>query len=91
MAEPSEVAVVTLPEVLDLNAAAPLAAKLRVLRGRPVALDASGVQRVGALCLQVLLSASATWAVDNVPIKLIGASRAFNEASILFGASLFTR
>ena len=90
MVAPTFTMILALPQVLDLNAAAPLAAKLRSLRGRPITLDASGVQRIGGLCLQVLLSASVTWALDNVPLKLLGASSAFNEAAALLGASPFT-
>ena len=90
IAAPSAATVLTLPDMLDLNAAAPLAAKFRVLRGRPVAVDASGVQKLGGLCLQVLLSASVTWAVDNVPLRVVDASSAFREGAALFGASPLT-
>jgi len=49
-----------LPPVLDLNQAAPLKTDLLSLRGRPVVVDAADVERLGGLCLQVLLSARKT-------------------------------
>ncbi|MDB5441262.1 MAG: cheX protein [Caulobacteraceae bacterium] len=75
-----------LADALDLNAAGPLAAQLIGLRGASVTLDASQVQRLGGLCLQVLLSARATWAADGQMFQVIDRSLAFDEALSLFGA-----
>ncbi len=77
-----------LPDVLDLRAAAPLAGDLLVLRGRALRLDASGVQSVGALCLQILLSARVTWQADKNPLTIVTPSTAFNDAMRLFGAPI---
>ena len=55
-----------LPEILDLTCAAPLAESFRALRGVELAVDAAGVQRVGAQCAQVIMSAVATWKADEV-------------------------
>lgn len=87
MADSAEV---RLPAVMDLNAAAPLAAELLALRGRPVRLDASSVERLGGLCLQVLLSARATWAADGVSLSLEQASTALRDALGLAGAAGLT-
>jgi chemotaxis protein CheX len=81
--------VVQLPEVMDLNQAQPLAARLRGMRGKAVALDASRVERVGGLCLQVLLSARNSWASDNFPIAIVNPSQAFSDALALFGVVKF--
>lgn len=62
--------VVELPEVLDLKAATPLTVEFLTLRGRPVHVDASNVQRLGGQCLQVLLSAAMTWKADKIPFAL---------------------
>lgn len=78
---------VQLAEVLDLKAAAPLAAELLKLRGRAVFLDASQVQRVGGLCLQVLLSACRTWRKDGAPLSIVNPSVRFTEGIVLLGAS----
>ena len=91
MADPSpSFTNLVLPAILDLNAAAPLAAEFLALRGSPVAVDASGVERIGGLCLQVLLSVGVTWAVDNVPVRLAKSSPPFTAALALFGTSPFT-
>lgn len=78
---------VQLAEVLDLKAAAPLAAELLMLRGRAVFLDASQVQRVGGLCLQVLLSACRTWREEGIPLSIVNPSARFTEGIVLLGAS----
>ena len=43
---------------LDLPAAEPLAAQLKEMTGGDVTIDAGPVTNIGALCLQVLLSAA---------------------------------
>jgi chemotaxis protein CheX len=81
---------VGLPAILDLNAAGPLAARLLALRGAAVTLDASQVSHLGGLCLQVLLSARATWAADGVALDVTGRSQTFDDALALFGADRFS-
>ncbi len=81
------VAPVKLAENLDLPAAAPLLADLLARRGRDVTIDASGSQRLGGQCLQVLLAARATWSEDGHGFRVIGASAEFAEAAALLGAA----
>lgn len=81
-----EVSTVVLPPSLDVTAAAPLREQLLTLRGGPVALDASGVERLGGLCLQVLMAARRTWAADGLPLRLAAASDAFAAQLAAFGA-----
>lgn len=76
-----------LAPILDLNAAAPLRADLLARQGQPIVLDASQVQRLGGLSLQVLLAARAAWSVDGHDFTLSNPSPAFLEAVGLFGAS----
>lgn len=52
---------ISLDNVLDLNAAGSLHAKLMAARGNDLQIDASKVERAGALCIQVLMSAAKTW------------------------------
>ncbi len=59
---------VRLPELLDLAAAAPLARELLARRGRSTVVDAAGIERPGASCLQVLLAAIQTWQADGLPL-----------------------
>jgi chemotaxis protein CheX len=84
----AEPAVVRLAEVLDLNAAAPLAEELMALRGRPLTLDAGEVQRLGAQCLQVLLSARGAWAQDGAAFAIASPSAEFADTLALLGAPL---
>jgi chemotaxis protein CheX len=74
-----------LSETLDLRAAAPLAAHLLALRGEDVILDASAVQRLGGQCLQILLSAKATWELDGAALHVVDPSPDFVEGLRLLG------
>lgn len=74
-----------LAEMLDLRAATPLAAQLLALRGEEVTLDACAVQRLGGQCLQILLSAKATWEFDGVQLRVVAPSPGFVEGLQLLG------
>ena len=80
-------AVVHLPGVLDLKAAAPLAGELQALRGRDVTRMAGDVQRIGGQCLQVLLSARATWAADGASLQIADPSPELSDGLVLLGAA----
>jgi chemotaxis protein CheX len=86
MSEPAAPAVVSLQPVLDLQAAEPLRAELMSLRGRPVTLDASQVTRLGALCVQVLMSARKIWSEDGVYLTVDQPSSGFSEQWAAFAA-----
>ena len=73
--------------ILDLLAATPLKEQFLAARGRPVSIDASDVDRVGALCLQVLLSAKSTWGADGVSFSFGETSAAFEAGLGTLGAS----
>jgi chemotaxis protein CheX len=75
-----------LPQILDLGAAAPLREALLAARGNALEIDASGVERLGGLCLQVLVSAQRTWSADGAVFRVINASAAFSEAARLMAA-----
>jgi chemotaxis protein CheX len=77
-----------LPEVLDLTAASPLAQSFLSHRGAALSVDASGVRRAGAQCLQVLLAAAATWKADGVSLRLEKPTEEFLECSRLLGLRL---
>jgi chemotaxis protein CheX len=85
---PDSAAVLRLNQVLDLNAAAPLATQLLALRGQNVEVDASAVERVGAQCLQVLLSARATWSADGAAFAVVAPSEEFTATLALLGAPI---
>ncbi len=79
--------VYVLPEVMDLKAATSLAQRILGFQGRALTLDASRVERIGGLCLQVLLSARLSWKVDRVPLSIVNPSPIFSESLELFGAT----
>jgi len=79
-----------LPGVLDIRAAETLKTQLLALRGRPLAIDASAVERLGGLCLQVLLSARRLWAEDGQALTVEPASDAFADQWAAFGAPPLT-
>ena len=81
--------VLQLSTTLDCKEAPLLLSRLRALRGQPVKLEASRVNRLSGLCLQVLLSARNTWTSDNVPIALEDASAVFSKGWLLYGAAPF--
>ena len=83
----SDIYVLALIDTLDVNAAGPLTHTLLELRGQPIALDASQVRRIGGQCLQVLLSAQATWAVDGQAFDITSPSSDFTAGLALLGAS----
>jgi chemotaxis protein CheX len=84
---PAAPKVFQLAEVLDLKAAVPLRNALMAVRGAPVQLDASSVQRLGGLCLQVLMSARQTWLLDGAMLRIINPSPEFTDGLALFGAA----
>ena len=80
----------TLPlaPVLDLNAATELHEKLMGLRGSDIIIDASKVERVGALCLQVLMAGAKSWQADNLSFAISRASDAFSKTTQLIGVNM---
>jgi chemotaxis protein CheX len=85
MARPATAQKLRLAEVLDLAAAVPLADAFASRRGRRLTVDAGGVRQAGASCVQVLLSAAATWRADEVAMQLVDPSPDFLETLRLFG------
>lgn len=72
-----------LPAILDLKAATPLWNELTAARGQPIQIDAAGVERLGGLCLQILLAARAQWQCDGLAFAIVNPSPAFSDAANL--------
>jgi chemotaxis protein CheX len=85
---PSAAQGLQLPEVLDVTFAGPLAESLLALRGSTLAIDATQVQRVGAQCVQVIMSAVSTWRADEVALSVVEPSQEFRDALSLLGIGL---
>ncbi|GAB0114409.1 STAS domain-containing protein [Acidisoma sp. C75] len=79
--------ILQLPTALDLKTAAQLHADLLSRRGQALELDASGVERIGGLGLQVLLAAQAAWTADGMDLRLGPASEEFKAGLAGFGAA----
>ena len=77
----------SLPAVLDLAQADALKAALLPMRGQSVVIDASRVERLGGLCLQVLISAQQTWESDGHVLKIDDVSPEFADQWNAFGAA----
>ncbi len=76
-----------LPSILDLVAAPTLHEAFINRRGEALAVDAGGVQRLGAQCLQVLLAARAAWVADGHTLQLENPSEEFFTTLELLGAA----
>lgn len=77
-----------LAKVLDLNEASNLHGTLTSMRGKNIAIDASGVERVGVQCVQVLLAAARAWEKDNKNLAIDKVSDAFSKTMQLIGINI---
>lgn len=77
-----------LAPVLDLNEATALHGKLMGLRGSDLVIDASGVERVGAQCVQVLWAAKKNWDEDKLTFKFSKVSDTFSKTMQLIGINI---
>ncbi|ASW05522.1 MULTISPECIES: STAS domain-containing protein [unclassified Rhizobium] len=79
---------VSLAAVLDLNEASALRGTLMGLRGSNVAIDASGVERIGTLCVQVIMAAAKTWDEDKLSFTFSKVSDAFQKTMQVIGVDI---
>lgn len=77
-----------LSAVLDLNEASNLKANLMSMRGGGLAIDASGVERIGAQCAQILVAGAKAWEADKKPFSYAKASDAFLKTLQLIGVNI---
>ena len=77
----------SLENVLDLNAAGALHSNLMAARGSDLVIDASSVERAGALCLQVLMSAAKTWEEEKHSLTFSQMSDALTKTMQLAGVN----
>ena len=79
-------ALFALPAKMDAGAAHRLKDSLLERRGRPLSIDASDVQQISTLCLQVLLSAQKSWRREGHDFVVRNPSPAFRDNVALLGA-----
>lgn len=77
-----------LSPVLDLNEASILHGKLLELRGKPIEIDASAVERVGAQCVQILVAAQRNWQADRLDFSFSDRSDVFEKTLKLIGIDM---
>lgn len=77
--------VILLPIRMDLTESLPLTVSIKDAVGQPLRLDASAVEHLGALCLQVLIAAARQWQDDGIPFEISPMSEAFSDALGDFG------
>ncbi|WP_438750215.1 STAS domain-containing protein [Pararhizobium sp. O133] len=78
----------SLAPILDLNEANALHGKLAGLRGNALVIDASAVERVGALCVQVLMAGAKSWEEDKQSFTFAKVSDAFTKTTQLIGVNI---
>ena len=78
----------SLAPVLDLNEANALHGKLMALRGSNIVIDASAVERIGALCVQVLMAGTKSWEEDKHSFTFAKVSDAFTKTTQLIGVNV---
>jgi len=78
-----------LPAKLDADAAHRLKASLLERQGQSLSIDASDVQQMGTLCLQVLLAAKKSWRNEGHDFVMKNPSPAFRDSVALLGAETF--
>lgn len=88
MAAKKSAKTLNLTAILDLNEASALRDKLLSMRGNPLAIDASAVERIGALCAQVLMAAEKTWDQDKQSFTFSKVSDAFHKTMQLVGVDI---
>ena len=79
--KPAAAKSLNLAPVLDLNEA-------MSLRGSDLMIDASGVERVGAQCVQVLMAAKKNWDEDKLTFKFSKVSDTFSKTMQLIGINI---
>ncbi|MCY1664744.1 STAS domain-containing protein [Rhizobium sp. SL86] len=77
-----------LVSVLDLNEASVLHGQLTNMRGKDLSIDASGVERVGVQCVQVLMAAANAWEEDKKKFVFDKVSDAFGKSMQLIGINI---
>ncbi|MDX3926410.1 MAG: STAS domain-containing protein [Shinella sp.] len=78
----------SLAPVLDLNEATALHRQLLELKGSNLVIDASAVERIGALCAQVLMAAARTWEEDKLSFSFGKTSDVFMKTMQLIGVNI---
>lgn len=88
MAAKKNATTMKLAAVLDLNEATSLHRAFIEARGKNVTVDASGVERAGVQCIQVLVAAARAWEADARTFTVTAISEAFEKTLNLVGVNI---
>jgi chemotaxis protein CheX len=77
---------IALPAVTDTASVAGLRNAIFELRGADLEIDASEVQRLSGLGLQVLIAAARHWTMEDLKLSFVRPSPAFTDILRLTGA-----
>jgi chemotaxis protein CheX len=72
--------VLKLPQTLDVAAVRAVREDLLGRRGTDITVDASDVERIGALGIELLIAAQRQWRKDDSALKLVGVSDTVTDA-----------
>lgn len=73
---------------LASKAAPDLYAQLKEYRGKVLILDGSGVEQIGVLCMQILVSAAQTWREEGTDFEIAEPSAALLDSMKVVGLDL---
>ena len=82
--------VLKLPQSLDVAALRAVQKDLLDRRGKATTIDASDVERIGGLGVELLIAARRQWLEDAVVLQIIGVPDAMKEAFIDLGLDVAT-
>ena len=74
-----------LPQRLDYEATGTLHKTLSDRRGKPVTVDAGAVTHLGAIALQLLVSAQTQWRFDDIVFLVTPQSKGFTDGVVALG------
>jgi len=77
--------ILELPQRLDHEATGTLHETLHDRRGEPVTVDAGAVTHLGAIALQLLVSAQAQWRLDDNAFHVAPQSKGFTDGVVALG------
>lgn len=72
--------VLKLPQTLDVAAVRAVREDLLTRRGTATTMDASDIERIGALGVELLIAAQRQWQKDDSVLQLVGLSEAVTDA-----------
>lgn len=88
MAAKKNATTMKLATVLDLNEATSLHRAFLDARGKNITVDASGVERAGVPCIQVIVAAARAWEADTRTFTISAISEAFQKTLSLVGVNI---